>query len=212
VADKLSSYNNALILLEERRLATLSEQREPKRVLDALWDNNVAYCLSQGLWRFAKRVAVIDASTAVVPAFGYLYGFKLPDDWVRTVVISTAPTLDPPLLQYNEETGYVYANASPLYVSYISNDVRYGLNIGAWPPTFTDYVEHRLAWRASGRLAGKDQLKADLERQQMKAKRNAKAIDAMNDPPGLPPLPFLVRARRGAFGRGGLGMGSAGEN
>ncbi len=213
MADKLTCYNKILVHLEERRLTSLSEQREPRRVLDSIWDELVAYCLAQGLWRFAKRVVSIDASTTVVPAFGYLNAFKIPDDWVRTVLVSTAPQLDPPLLQYAEEAGFLYANMTPVYLSYVSNDPLYGFNLGAWPANFTEYVEYRGAAQACGRLPGKADLRESLEKREDKARRNAKGSDAMNDPPGLPPVPFLVRARRGAFGPGGLFIGGGtGEN
>lgn len=214
MADKLSLYNAALGFLEERRLASLSENRESRRVLDDYWTSVPLYCLEQGLFRFSKRVVQIDASSTIVPAFGYINAFTIPNDWIRTVVISTSPDLDPPLLQYNEETGYWYANATPLYVSYISNDPLYGMNIGAWPQAFADYVALRLARKACKRITGKTELlsgPAGLINQEDKARRITKANDAMNDPPGMPPVPFWARARRGAFGPGGLWFGSGGS-
>lgn len=214
MADQLSIYNAALGHLEERRLATLSENREPKRVLDSFWTTVPLYCLEQGLFRFAKRVVQIEASADVVPAFGYNNAFAIPDDWLRTVVVSTSPDLDPPLLQYNEERGWWYANATPLYVSYISSDPQYGMNIGSWPQSFADYVALRLARQACKRLSGSEALlrgPGGLLDQEKMARRISKANDAMNDPPGLPPVPFWARARRGAFGPGGLWFGSGGS-
>jgi hypothetical protein len=214
MADQLSLYNAALGYLEERTLASLSENRESRRALDSYWTSVPQYCLEQGLFRFAKRVVQIDASTTVTPAFGYISAFTIPSDWIRTVVISTSPDLDPPLLQYNEEAGYWYANATPLYCSYISNDPLYGLNVGAWPQSFADYVALRLARKACKRVTGKVELlngPQGIIAQEDKARRVTKANDAMNDPPGLPPVPFWARARRGAFGPGGLWYGSGGS-
>ena len=45
MTDKLTVYNETLGLLGERKLASLTEQREPRRVLDGFWDQTVAYCL-----------------------------------------------------------------------------------------------------------------------------------------------------------------------
>jgi len=39
------------------------------------------------------------------------------------------------------------------------------------------------------------------------AKEVAKAEEAVDGPPGLPPVPYWARARRGAFGPGGLWLG-----
>ncbi len=210
MADKLGIYNDALNHIGERSLSSLSDSREARRVLDGQWDDTVAYCLEQGLWRFAKRVVQIDASSTITPSFGFNYAFRIPNDWIRTVVLSTSPQLDPPLLQYYEETGYWYANATPLFISYISNDPLFGMNLGAWPQTFQHYVTMRLAHHIALRLTGKADLADSLEKEEDKERRRAKANDAMNDPPGLPPVPYLVRARRGAFGPGGLWFGSGG--
>jgi hypothetical protein len=220
MTDKLTLYNEALGHLKERRLSVLTENREARRVLDDFWNTVPLYCLEQGLFRFSKRVVQIDTSTTTVPAFGYNNAFTVPDDWMRTVVISTSPDLDPPLLQYAEETGYWYANATPLYVSYISSDPLYGMNLGAWPQSFADYVALRLARMACKRITGSDDLlkgREGLINIEDKARRVTKANDAMNDPPGMPPVPFWARARRGAFGPGGLwfgtgGSGGTGEN
>ena len=197
MADKLSIYNQALGHLRERTLASLGEAREPRRVLDAYWADCVAYCLDQGLWKFMKRVAMIDASTTVVPAFGFIYAFTLPQDWVRTVMLSTTEALNPPLLQYAEENGYWYTNWTPIYVSYISSDPLYGGNLGEWSPAFAYYVSLRLAALACGRVTNSDKLLEWLEMKEKKARIDARAKDAMNDPPGFAPVSTWVRSRRG---------------
>lgn len=211
MTDKLTLYNLALKKLRERRLVSLSENRKERRELDAIYDTTVGYCLGQGLWRFAKRVVSIDQSTSVVPAFGYNGAFKIPGDWISTVVVSTSPNLDPPLLQYSEEAGYIYSNATPIYLSYVSNDPLYGLNLGGWPETYTDYVACRLASQAGPDITDNTEIVELVSKQEDGARRRAKARDAMNDPPGIPPVSFLVRARRGAFGPGGLWFGSGGS-
>lgn len=210
MTDKLTLYNLSLKKLRERRLLTLNDARKERRELDAVYDTTVRYCLGQGLWRFAKRVVQIDASTTVTPAFGFIKAFNIPPDWIATILISTSPELDPPLLQYAEETGFWYANATPLYVSYVSLDPLYGYNLGAWPESFTDYVACRLALLAGPDITDNTEIVELVEKAEDKARRRAKARDAMNDPPGMPPVPFLVRARRGAFGPGGLWFGSGG--
>lgn len=217
MATQLELYNLALLHLGERRLSSLSELSDQRRALDDLWLTVPVYCLEQGLFRFAKRVVQIDASSDVTPAFGYNDAFPIPNDWIRTVLLSTSPTLDPPLLQYNEEQGWWYANATPLYASYISSSAQYGMNFGAWPQAFVDYVALRLALLGCVRIKGSNQLLAGpngLTALENRARRVTKANDAMNDPPGMPPVPFWARARRGAFGPGGLwfGSGGSGEN
>src|ERR1700724_631668 len=75
---KLFIYNEALGHLGERQLASLNEPREPKRVLDSYWSDVVGFCLSQGLWKFAKRIILIDNSSSLTQQFGYTYSFSIP--------------------------------------------------------------------------------------------------------------------------------------
>lgn len=208
MTDKLTVYNKTLLLLLERPMVNLSINNEQKRVLDSQWDDVVGYCLSQGLWRFAKRTVQIDASSTVAPAFGFLNAFNIPDDWVRTVTGSANAQLDPPLLDMKEEAGYWYANSTPLYVAYVSDDPLYGMDLGKWPPAFTDYVAHRHARQCFGGLPGKDtDLLEGIKRDEKVAKRNAKGNDAMNDPPGQAPMSLLTRSRLGGVGFGRIGGG-----
>jgi hypothetical protein len=200
MADKLSLYNLALGHLQERRLKSLAEEREPRRVLDDYWDQVAAYCLERKFWNFIYRTVAIDASSTVVPAFGYLYAFTIPIDWIRTRKISGVETLDPPLLQYVEEAGYWYANITPIYVQYNSRDPLYGLNLGAWPASFTDYVALRLASQSCKRITGKKDLLEGpdgLLTQEKKAYMVASANCAMNEAIGFRPQGSWTRARRG---------------
>lgn len=206
MADRLRIYNEALGHLRVRPLASLTENAEKRRPLDAFYDGNNQYCLSQSLWRFARRVESMDAAATVTPQFSFTYAFVIPTDWKRTVMVSAAPQLNPPLDDYAEEAGYWYANVTPFYVSYVSNDPRYGMNLGAWPDNFTEYVAIRLAAKAGPTIA--DAKLVDVKDVE-KAKREAKGIDPMNDPRGQTPLGTWARSRLGNFGRGGIfGPGS----
>lgn len=199
MAAKLSSYNKALGHLAERKLGSLSENREPRRVLDDYWDDVVAYCLMRRFWKFAKRDVEIDAQSDA-PQFGWKYKFILPSDWVRTYQVSTVETHVPPLWDYEEGSGFLFAHFTPLFVNYVSNDPTYGMNLGKWPVTFTNYVELRLASQTCKRITGKAELlqgEDGLLRLEKKAEVLAGSIDAMDDPPGQPPTGTWARSRRG---------------
>lgn len=207
MTDKLALYNDALGSLQERRLGSLIEAREPKRVLDDLFDQEVAYCLERKFWNFAYRAVQADADASVVPGFGFLFAFKIPDDWIRTRAFSSVPTFDPPLLQMKEEAGYWYTDVTPIYVQYNSSDPLYGLNLGAWPASFADYVSNRLARKAAGRITGKAELLGGpdgLIKQEERSYKVAAANCAMNEAVGFAPQSSWVRARRG-YGVGRLG-------
>lgn len=192
---KLERYNGTLLILGERKLASLSEAREPRRALDDAWDTTVSYCLEQGYWNYAMRTVQIESSASVVPAFGYDFAFVKPGDFIRMYRQSQFAQLEPPLLDVTDEPGYWYANCDPLYVKYVSSDTAYGLDLSLWPGTFSEYVDMRLALKTCKRITGKDPSE-DLIRGEKKARMDARAKDAMNEPPGFPPTGTWVQARR----------------
>lgn len=208
MTDQLSLYNLALGHLQERRLASISENREPRRVLDDYWFQVVAYCLERKFWNFSYRTAVVRAATDYTPGFGYSYAFQIPADWVRTRRLSASPTLSPPLFQMAEESGFWYANVNPLYVQFNSNDPAFGMNLTGWPASYADYVALRLATQSCKRITGKSDLlegPQGLLKQEEKAYKIAAANCAMNEPIGFAPMSGWARSRRGAYspGRGG---------
>jgi hypothetical protein len=205
VADKLAIYNMALAHLGERKV-TLTENREPRRVLDDFWEQEVSYCLERKFWNFTYRTIQIDASTSTVPTFGYAYAFPIPADWIRTRAISASERLTPPLLAFAEEAGYWYADVTPLYVQFNSSDPAYGRDLSLWPASFVDYVAKRLARQACNRITGKsDRLDGPtgLIRQEEKAYKVAAANCAMNEPIRFAPQSGWVSARRRGFGSSG---------
>ena len=197
---KLALYNLALGFLNERSLSSLSENREPRRVLDSFYDQDVAFCLGRGFWNFAMRAIKITESITIIPTFGYAFAFEHPADWVRTYMISDNERLDPLLERYNDEASVVYADMTPLYLKYVSNNASYGLNLAAWSPSFTDYVARRLAFNAAPRITnfGADRIEL-LNKQQKAACAIAAGTDAMDEPPQQPPAGSWARSRGGRY-------------
>jgi hypothetical protein len=193
---QLALYNEALRLCGERKLTSTSENREPRRVLDSVWDAEFRnYVLEQGLWNFATRTVQIDYSPSVDPEFGYTYAFDKPTDWIRTVAISEDEYFTDPLLRYNDDTAYWFADAESIYVRYISNNSSYGLDYAKWPASFTRYVATHLAAEASPRLTHNENTTARLEKKAAHRLTDAQAKDALNQPTVFPPRGSWLRAR-----------------
>lgn len=139
---RLKIYNGALLLLGELRLNSLSEDREPRHLLDLVWnDDGVNACLEQAQWYFAMRTAEITYETTITPAFGFSRAFTKPSDWILTSGIFSDEFLNNPLTAYWDEAGFWYADVDTIYVRYVSDDSSYGLDFAKWPTTFTDYVK-----------------------------------------------------------------------
>lgn len=201
-ATKLDLYNSALRILKERKLASLSENREPRRLLDDAWGDGstngvVRYCLEMGQWTFATRTIQLDYSPSVTPSFGYDYAFDQPTDLVRTAGVFTDEDCMVPLLRYSDERRYWYAYDPTIYVKYISNHSSYGADLSLWPENFSQLVEARLALEIAGNLTQGTNNVLLAEKNWTKAKREARSFDAMNKPTAFFPEGGWSASRRG---------------
>lgn len=196
---QLSLYNTALRHLGERKLASLTENREPRRLLDDEYNDTVLLCLRGSLWNWAMRAIKIDSDSSIEPEFGYQSGFRKPADWIRTALVSTNETFDPPLRQYQDQQGYWLCNADTLYVRYVSSSL--GLNLEVWPVDFAEYVGVALARAIVSRITQNDNLTAQIEQREEKYRKRAAANDAMDQPPAPWPIGTWVsnRIRRGVL-------------
>ncbi|HAT2607133.1 TPA: hypothetical protein I8235_000042 [Kluyvera intermedia] len=198
--NQLNVYNDALRLVGERQLVSLDENREPRRLLDAIWDGAVEYCLEEGQWNFAIRSQQLEYSPSVEPPFGYRRAFNKPDDWVRTVAVASDPFFSCGIMQYTDEAGFWFCDLDEIYIRYVSKDLAFGKDTSLWPQTFRHYVASYLALQVAPRL--KNDIDEDkLTRAYRMKKADALAKDALQEPAKAVPDGCWVRSRRSRFGR-----------
>ena len=155
MTDRLRIYNGALLLCGERALSTLSDNVEPRHLLDLVWnDEGVRYCLEQGQWHFAMRTSQLDYNPSIEPDFGFARAFDKPDDWVATSGVFEDGHMQDPLTQYADEVNYWFSDRDVIYVRYVSDGTSFGLDLAKWPSTFTDYVKAYFAGRIIHKLPG----------------------------------------------------------
>lgn len=206
---RLQLYNAALRLCGERRLSAITENREPRLLLDNVWDDGGRRaCLEQGQWNFAMRTRHITYSTDVTPPFGYRRAFAKPTDWVLTAGLCTDAYFREPLLQYVDERGYWYADQDDIYVRHVSDDDNYGNDLSLWPMSFADFAAAYFADKIILKLTSDKDRLAVVKRALKDSRLNALNRDAMNEPTRFPPAGSWVRAR---FGRGGGGRNDGGS-
>lgn len=205
MSTKLELYNEALGLLGERRLTSLTEARDHRYHLDDAYAKALEYCLEQGYWNFAMRTVTITPSSSITVAFGYTRAYEKPTDWVRSYILSASPSLDPPLLdrQYVDEADIWYADCNPLYVKYVSNDATtYGAVLANWPETYAFYVACRLARMICPIVSSGSADKIEqAEEREKKARLDARNKDAMNEPTKFPPRGSWSQSRMGRSAR-----------
>lgn len=190
----LKLYNGALKILGEPRLSSTSEEREPRRALDDVYDDALALCLEEGQWWFARREAEISPD-GTAPSFGFQYRFAKPADWVRTMAVSADEFFTCALEDASDQPTWWYANVNPLYVAYVSNNTSYGMLLTNWPPTFTRFVEYELAERICLQVTQSDAKYQEVMKMKIRAKRDALNKDAMGDFPKRIPSGSIVRSR-----------------
>ncbi len=203
MTDQLSIYNGALTILGERRLADLTENREPRYECDDIWDNDmVKRCLQMGQWNFAARSVELVANPSVTPAFGYQYGFeKPPADFLRTMMVCYDERFKMPITQYSDEAQWIFCDTEIIYLQYVSSDLQFGGDYSLWPPNFTEFVEHYLAYKVAPRISGLDLKERTMEAKFERALLKAKATDAMESPAQFAPQGGWANSRRGRSGR-----------
>ena len=196
---RLKIYNGALLICEERPLATLSDDIESRHALDEVWnDSGIRFCLEQGQWKFAMKAAKMTYDPAISPDWGYRHGVAKPTDWVTTSAVCQDEYFREALQQYADEVGYWYFDLEDIYVKYVSDDAAYGMDLSKWPGTFIDFVKGYFASRVIARISGGDENR--IGRVMKIADRNkfeAKNRDAMQGPTTFPSRGSWLKARLG---------------
>ncbi len=199
---RLMVYNEALRMCGERNLATLSEDREPRRLLDDVWNNGgVKVCLEQGFWQFCTRFVRLDYDVTVTPAFGYNRAFTKPTDWVKTAGITSDEFFTAPLIHYKDLSGYWYASIDQIYVEYVSDGASYGNDLSLWPQVFADYVSAVFARKIVIKLTADEKKQDTIQRQERDLLLSAKNHDASGSPQKFPPLGNWANSRQSITGR-----------
>ena len=193
MATKLQLYNQALLLMKERRLSGLAEDRESRRTMDEFYDQVVQFCLEQGMWKFAMRSATLNQDGA--GAYGFTYVFNLPSDHIHTFAVGDTADYDPPLVYtYAEEAGLLYANTTTLRLRYSSNGANYGLLLSDWPQGFAFYVACELAAWTAYAITGNENVALMLDKKSKIMLANSLSLHSLVNPPGLLPLNSDARA------------------
>jgi len=193
---KLLIYNAALTICGEREIADLTESREPRRLLDTVYDNGgIDACLEMAQWHFAMRAIRVDYDTDISPDYGYRRGFSKPSDWVITSALCSDEYFKVPLTRYVDEADYWYTDIDEIYVRYVSNDDTYGNDYTLWPATFTDYVAAHFASKIIMKLTADEKKRDSVIKWEETQFKKAKSRSAMVGPQQFPAPGSWVSSR-----------------
>ena len=197
-ASKLSLYNGALRRCNERKLATTTDNVPARYHLDAIWDEDpIQLMLEKYRWKFARKVVEWNYNPAYEPSFGFQYVFDRPSDYVRLVSISGDENFSDPLRAYDPENGLIYCDWQTIYLKYVSNDSAYGKDYSKWSKLFEQLVASYMGYQLAIAL---NKSEADLKRmdyEMTKLEKEAKNLDAMEDPTKFPKQGSWAASRTG---------------
>lgn len=145
--DKLSLYNDALLLLGQRQLASLSEPREPRYRLDGAYDRGaVDFCLELVQPHFATVTVVLSSPSA---ASTFDFAHDLPADYLSVVEVFSDKTLDQKINRYVIEGRNLLCDYDTVYLRYTANSA----SETEWDSSFFRVVGAYLARELSARLS-----------------------------------------------------------
>lgn len=193
--DQLGLYNDALLLLGQRALADLTEDREPRRRLDGVYNRAaVEYCLELVQPNFAAQTTTLSSPAA---ATTFDWSHDKPSDYVTIVqdddgtgAVYSDAKLDQPINRYVIENDAILADYETIHIRYI----RSGTSISDWTPSFFRVVGAFLARELATRLSPDEHDRVDaifarrvneansLERAKVPLKRSSEPTSTLTIP------------------------------
>lgn len=181
IRDKLSLYNDTLRLLGQTKLASVSEEREARYILDDVWEPAKRYCLEQHFWNFAQKTETLTAATGATPAAGYTYVVFKPDDWVRSMWLKAHARMTDEI-DYLDEGQVWFTNYDPVVCRYLSIEPIVDGMEPAWPELFASTVAAYMAYLTAKQITGSASEREAMRELYERELNNAASKDVFNEP------------------------------
>jgi hypothetical protein len=171
MASKIQLISNALILIGDLPVTSLSGNTRAETVANNLYDNIVQNELSKFRWGFARKQAQLSLTTDVSIGTEWQSIYQLPTDMMTLIKLD-------PSIDYGIFGDKVYCNYSgPLYCDYIAN-----VPESQWPVYFSKMIEYALAMDFAPSIRDSATSMQLLSQQYMNASRMARYTDSQQHP------------------------------
>jgi len=175
---QLALYNDALLLLGQRRLASLTEAREPRYRLDDIYGiEALEFCFEMAKPTFARETNILSAPTTS-SQHGLDSVHTLPGDYISMVAVYSDDKLDQPLNRYILEGDTIACEFATIYIRFISNASV--TSFTDWTPAFARVVSAYLARELAARTSPDKY--ADMNAQFDQRVEDVISLDARNEP------------------------------
>ena len=171
MSSKIQLISNALILIGDLPITSLSGNTRAEVVANALYDNIVQNELSKFRWGFARKQAQL-ALTATTPiGTEWQSAYQLPSTMLTLIKLS-------PSINYQILGDKVYCNYSgELFCDYIDN-----VSESEWPAYFSKMIEYALAMDFAPSIRDSASSMQLLANQYLNASRMARFTDSQQHP------------------------------
>ncbi len=149
MATKLGLYNDALLLLGQRRLSSLTEDRPNRYDLDEIFDDSVNHCLELVRPRYAARTIHINGIVPTLPT-GYSRQIDLPGDLIAIAGVFKDGRFEQPIARYAYEGDHLFLDYDDVYVRYIAEYSVVGIANAS--PSFARVISAYLARELSSKI------------------------------------------------------------
>lgn len=190
MASSVEICNRALTKLGARRILSITDDVKEARELNSMFDSVRDAELRRNPWNFAMTRTALPA-LVTTPAWGFAYEYQLPADCVRVVQVHDVyyianltdyrTRMDVP---FQIEGRKILTDLdAPLKVRYIARIE----DTQQWDPLFVECFAARLAYECCEAITQSNTKKEQAWADYLTAVRQAKTIDAIENPPE--PLP-----------------------
>ena len=171
MASKIDLISNALILIGDLPINTLTGNSRAQVVAANLYDNIVKNELSKHRWGFARRKAQLSLLVDTPIDSDYSNAYQLPTDMIALVKLN-------PSLDYQIFGDKVYINFSQaMYCDYIADVAE-----SEWPVYFSKMIEYALARDFASSIRDSAASADRMGQEYVNASRMARYTDSMQHP------------------------------
>lgn len=171
MASKIQLISNALILIGDLPVTSLSGNTRAETVANNLYDNIVQNELSKFRWGFARKQAQLSLLVDVPIGNEWQSIYQLPTDMLNLIKLD-------PSIDYQILGDKVYCNYSgALYCDYIAN-----VSESEWPVYFSKMIEYALAMDFAPSIRDSATSMQLLANQYLNASRMARYTDSQQHP------------------------------
>lgn len=177
-ASKLQIVNNALLMLGDDRITTVSaisltSTTKAARLMANLWETAPQFVLRSHPWNFAVKRAVLSGSLS--EAFGeWTYRIVLPSDCLRVLSVGEEGDDD----EYRIEGRYLLTDDQAPKLRYIYDHT----TVSEWDAVFVSALELYLAWKAAYPLTASNTLAGEMRDAFLAHIKIARTVDGQEQP------------------------------